>query len=105
MALLRNPDKVLTRQVFDWGVPPGDSEGVPGAFRFLPDKAVDPWTPEMEVYSAFRDFSGALRVNTSHSGFSELQTEAVCVSSTSGQTCEHLKLALVNTGTQDISCA
>lgn len=105
MALLRNPDKVLTRQLFDWGVPAGDSKGNKGAFRFLPDNETDPWTPEMELFKAFRGFSGGLRVNVSKVGSSQLQAEAVCISSESENVCRHLKLALVNTALTDELCA
>ena len=103
MALLQQPDKVLTRQVFDWGVPAGDSAGNNGAFRFLPDTKGGQWTPEMELYRAFSNFSGALRVAVAVQGHSSLQVEAVCIDGTPGQ-CVHMKVALVNTGVQAVPC-
>jgi hypothetical protein len=113
MALLRQPDKVLTRQLFDWGVPVNSS----GFYRFLPPNVIsDPFTPEMEVYKAFANFSDGLRLTVT-SGTSaknvffsedELQVEAVCVdrSAVRGHdskppNCKHAKIALLNGGSAD----
>lgn len=101
MAMLRNPDKVLTRQLFDWGVPAGDSKGNNGAFRFLPDEDGGSWTPEMELYSAFSNFSGAIRLEVAHHASKYVQAEAACIASAESMACMHLKLALVNAGAVD----
>jgi hypothetical protein len=93
MALLRWPGLVVTRQLFDWGVPMGNSAGNNGYYRFLPrNPYVDPYTPEMEVYRAFSNFSGGQRLPGSgwtHSGnqsgggdsggVGQVQVEGVCV--------------------------
>ena len=48
---------MLTRQLFDWGA---ESHGW---YRFLPQNVTsDPPTPEMEVYRAFANFSGGLKL-------------------------------------------
>jgi hypothetical protein len=98
MGLLRNPDKILTRQVFDWG-----SEGKHGAYRFLPDAEGDAWTPEMEMYRAFANFSGALRLPVSKEAAQDgIESEAVCIAGAAGH-CVHVKLVMVNTGIWDVA--
>jgi len=98
MALLRNPDKVLTRQVFDW-----KAEGSQGSYRFLPD--VWPggkWTPEMELYRVFGNVSGATRLTVKKES-PLLQTEAVCVASASSGQCVHAQVFLMNAGGEAVA--
>jgi hypothetical protein len=65
----------------------------------------DPFTPEMEIYRAFSNFSGGMRLPGSGSG-SEVQVEGVCVGEwrkppcpkkpCPPPSCDHIKIALVN---------
>jgi hypothetical protein len=109
MTLLRHPDKVLTRQLFDWGVPVNSH----GFYRFLPPNVTsDPFTPEMEVYKAFANFSDSLRLKvvdgtsapeSAVNSFvdNNFQAEAVCVGQIKGSGCKHVKIALLNGGGAD----
>ena len=114
MALLRYPGLVITRQLFDWGVPVGSQN----FYRFLPaNPSADPFTPEMEIYRAFANFSGSIRLPGS--GWSDqaeasgLQVEGVCVGKWAKPACskkpcappqcDHIKVALVNGGSVDAS--
>jgi hypothetical protein len=113
MTLLRYPGLVLTRQLFDWGVPQDDSSN----FRFQPPSQGDPPTPEMEVYRAFGNFSGATRavvnVSVSAGAVSDvalLGVEAVCVAGRSPELshldgCSHAKVAFVNEATVQASAS
>jgi hypothetical protein len=112
MAILRFPGLVLTRQLFDWGTP----TGLHGFYRFLPpNPSSDPYTPEMEIYKAFANVSGGMRLPGS--GWSDnrdatgIQVEAVCVGNwvkppcpskpCRPPSCDRLKIALVNGGRTD----
>ena len=113
MTLLRYPGLVLTRHLFDWGVPQDDSSN----FRFQPPRQGDPPTPEMEVYRAFGNFSGATRavVNVSlnigvMSDVALLGVEAVCVASRTPELpsqagCSHAKVVFVNEATVQASAS
>ena len=102
MTLLRAPGQVITRQWFDWGVPVGSK----GFYRFLPNVTTDPFTPEMEIYRAFANFSGGMRLAgsgwTNPASASGHQVEAVCIDGSfvkhpgAPPQCAHLKIALVN---------
>jgi hypothetical protein len=94
--------QVITRQWFDWGVPVGSK----GYYRFLPNSTTDAFTPEMEIYRAFSNFSGGSRLSgsgwTNPTTASGYQVEAVCIDGSfvkypeAPPQCAHLKIALVN---------
>ena len=76
------------------------------------DPSTEPYTPEMEIYRLFGNFSGALRLPGSgwsnQSEASGVQVEGVCVGKwakpacpqkpCAPPSCDHLKIALVNGG-------
>ena len=107
MTSPRSAGQVITRQWFDWGVPVGSK----GFYRFLPNATTDAFTPEMEIYRAFANFSGGMRLPgsgwTDPESASGYQVEAVCIDGSfvkqpcptkpcAPPRCAHLKIALVN---------
>ena len=108
MMLLRWPGQVITRQLFIWGTPPG----LHGFYRFLPKQTTDPDTPEMEIYGAFGNFRGGIRLPGS--GWSDkvnvsgVQVEGVCAGTWAKPRCpkkpcaplmcDHFKIALMSGG-------
>ena len=99
---------VITRQLFDWGTPPG----LRGFYRFQPNQPTNPHTPDMEIYKAFGNFSGGIRLpGSGWSGkpnASGVQVEGVCVGTwakprclkkpCAPPMCDHIKVALISGG-------
>jgi hypothetical protein len=71
-----------------------------------PNSTIDPFTPEMEIYRAFANFSGGTRLFgsgwTNPTNASGHQVEAVCIDGSfvkqpdAPPQCAHLKIALLN---------